>query len=109
MTQLIVVNDTGVQITANTYQLLDGVFAEDPIAEIISASLINFDILGPGLATVHAATPTAIVATATHGTGAYVYLDPAGIGIKLGVTFDVWQILLLNVRVEGEKVCPTVQ
>lgn len=111
MTQLIVVNDTGNQIAANTHQELDGVFAGNPIAEIISASLINLwdgTTNSTGANTLRAS-PTAFVATATHGTGDYVYLNPTGTGIKLGRTFDVYQILLLNVRLEGEKVCPTVQ
>ncbi len=106
MTQIIVVNDTGAQIAAAAAITLDGVFAGPPIAEIISASLVNFSD-GTIAATTKAATPTAITATATAPTsGNYVYLATDK-SIKLGVTMDVWQILVLNVRLEGELVVPT--
>lgn len=106
MTQIIVVNDTGAQIAVGTEQTLDGVFAGAPVAEIRSASLVNFI---PTSTTVlaGAATPTAITATAAYGAGNYVYLS-ANNKIRLGVTMDVWQILILNVRLEGELVTPTV-
>ncbi len=105
MTQIIVVNDTGAQITAGTVQTLDGVMAGAPVAEIISASLVNFND-GTIAATTKSATPTAITATASYGAGDYVYLATDKT-IRLGVTMDVWQILVLNVRLEGERVVPT--
>ena len=101
MTQIIVINDTGAQIAAAATITLDGVNTAPPIKKIRNASLVN---LYNESATTSSATPTALAETATAPTsGNYAYLASENT-IKIGVTMDVYQILVLDVVLVNELI-----
>lgn len=101
MTQIIVINDTGGDITAGNVITLDGVNNVPPVVKVISASLVNMYNAG---ATLVSATPTALAETATApSSGNYVYLESEN-ELKLGVVMKQYQTLVVDVLLKGELI-----
>lgn len=101
MTQIIVINDTGADITAGDAITLDGVNNVPPVAKVISAALVNMYNAG---ATLVSATSTALAETAeAPASGNYVYLESEN-EIKLGVVMKQFQTLVVDVLLKGELV-----
>lgn len=101
MTQVIVINDTGAQIAVAGTITLDGINNVPPIEKIRTGSLVN---LYAYAASAHTATPTALAETATAPTsGNFAYLASENT-VKIGVTFDQFQILVLDVVLKDELI-----
>lgn len=102
MTQIIVINDTGADITAADVIALDGVNNVPPVVKVISASLVN--MYNGSTTAAPAATPTALAETAAAPTsGNYVYLKSEN-EIQLGIAMRPFQTLVMDVLLKGELI-----
>lgn len=99
MTQIIVINDTGAQIAAAGTITLDGINNVPPVKKIRTGSLIML-----GSAATSLATPVALAETASApSSGNYAYLA-SETTVKIGVTFDQHQLLVLDVELKDELI-----
>jgi len=102
MTQIIVINDTGGSITAQTDITLDGINNVPPIKKVRTGSLVN--LYNGSTSAAPAATPTVFAETAASpSSGNYVYLSAEN-KVQLGVAMKTYQMLVLDVVLKDELI-----